>query len=871
MLKERYDPKTIEPKWQRFWEERRLFEVIEDSARPKFYSLEMFPYPSGRIHMGHVRVYAIGDVLARFKRMKGYSVLHPMGWDAFGLPAENAAIQKGIHPARWTEANIAFMKDQLKKMGLSYDWRREVTTCEPNYYRWNQWFFLKMYDRGLAYRKSASVNWCPQDQTVLANEQVIDGRCWRCDAQVIQRELQQWFFRITAYAEQLLADCDRLKQWPERVLAMQRNWIGKSTGAQIHFPLEKGGNLSIFTTRPDTLFGVSFLSLAPEHPAIAQLIGGTAHEGTVNAFINRLKRQDKTIDTLLHQQKEGIFTGAYAHHPFTSERIPIWIANFVLMEYGTGAVMGVPAHDQRDFEFAKKYGLPIRVVIQNPEGTLHAETMESAYLLEAGRLVHSGRFDGLEPAAAKGEIAKTAEREGLGIQKVQYRLRDWLISRQRYWGTPIPILYCERCGMVPVPEADLPVVLPQDVPFTGKGQSPLLENKAFLSAACPGCGGSARRETDTMDTFVDSSWYFLRYTAPEEDRRPIDPDAARYFMPVDQYIGGISHAVLHLLYARFFTKVIRDLGLIGIDEPFESLLTQGMVTKESYRCPLHGYLFPEQVRKGLCELCLAESHTQTPVEVGRTEKMSKSKKNVIDPDALIDRYGADTARLFSLFAAPPEKDLEWSESGVEGAYRFLERVWRLALELAETLRPVRERPTRITPSPVLKALRRKVHQTIARVTEDVGQEFHFNTAIASLMELVNALYGAREKVDLTSDETQIVFKEAMEALILLLSPFSPHIAEELWEEIGNTPSILEASWPLFDAAAAREEEIEVVIQVNGKLRGRLLCRSGLQDEELKSLALSDAHIRQFIADRPVLKVIVVQGKLVNIVVAPSPS
>ncbi|HET6369586.1 MAG TPA: leucine--tRNA ligase [Nitrospiria bacterium] len=880
MSKERYDPKPIESKWQRRWEERRLFKTREDPSLPKFYCLEMFPYPSGRIHMGHVRVYAIGDVIARFKRMKGENVLHPMGWDAFGLPAENAAIQKGIHPARWTHDNIAFMKGQLNKMGLSYDWEREITTCSPDYYRWNQWFFLKMHERGLAYRKSASVNWCPEDRTVLANEQVIVGRCWRCGSEVIQKELPQWFFRITDYAEQLLADCDKLTGWPERVLTMQRNWIGKSTGCEVRFPLiDRPGELTIFTTRPDTLFGVTFMSLAPEHPQLSALIAGRPEEKNVRTFVDRIKRQDKTVQTLLTQEKEGIFTGAHARNPLTGESVPIWVANFVLMEYGTGAVMAVPAHDQRDFEFAKKYGVPIRVVIQNPEGSLNPGTMEGAYVDEAGKLVDSGRFSGLTPLDAQEAIARAVEEEGLGKRKVQYRLRDWLISRQRYWGTPIPMIYCERCGIVPVPEADLPVILPEDVPFTGQGGSPLLENRAFLSVKCSKCNGPGRRETDTMDTFVDSSWYFLRYTSPHRDDRPLDSIAADYFMPVDQYIGGIEHAVLHLLYARFFTKVVRDMGLIRADEPFRSLLTQGMVIKESYRCPIHGYLFPEQVLKdggqgtaSLCAICRNETSVNTAVEPGRTEKMSKSKKNVVDPDDLIDRYGADTARLFSLFAAPPEKDLEWSDAGVEGSYRFLDRVWRLVLDLEAPLRSSRAgsipSPAPGTgSSPELVSLRRKVHQTIARVTHDLDRDFHFNTAIASLMELVNHLYLVREKADPSASPESIgVYREAVETLLLLLSPFSPHIAEELWERLGHPSVIAEAAWPSFDPEAAREEEVEVVIQVNGKVRGRITCPTGLSDEELKSRALSDPRVLQHIGERPIRKLIVVKGKLVSVVV-----
>lgn len=920
MSQDRYDPKTIEPKWQRHWEQQRYYTASDYLSRPKFYCLEMFPYPSGRIHMGHVRVYAIGDVIARFKTMKGFNVLHPMGWDAFGLPAENAAIERGRHPSRWTQDNIAFMKEQLKKMGLSYDWDREITTCRPEYYRWNQWFFLKMYEKGLAYRKNSFVNWCPNCETVLANEQVIDGRCWRCDTRVSQKELPQWFFRITDYAEQLLSDCDKLQHWPERVLAMQRNWIGKSIGCEARFPLDdRSGEITIFTTRPDTLFGVTFMSLAPEHPILPTLLAGSPQKDKVHSFVEQHRHHGKAAQTEQLQEKEGVFTGVYARHPFTGERIPIWVANFVLMEYGTGAVMAVPAHDQRDFEFAKKYNLPIRVVIQNPEGTLQAETMEAAYVVEEGELIASGDFNRLRPTDAQEAIAGALEVKGLGKKTIQYRLRDWGISRQRYWGTPIPMIYCKDCGLVPVPESDLPVILPEDIPFTGKGGSPLLEHKAFRDVFCPKCKGSAHRETDTMDTFVDSSWYFFRYTAPQKNNGALDPKAADYWMPVEQYIGGIEHAVLHLLYARFFTKVIRDLGLTRVDEPFDRLLTQGMVIKESYSCPHHGYLFPEQVEMGdkergpgargqgpekmnlenpkpetrpqasaslapdprppaprahvyLCKLCKEESGRITQAEIGRVEKMSKRKKNVVDPGFLIDHYGADTSRLFSLFAAPPEKDLEWSDAGVEGSYRFLERVWRLVLDFAEPLRSAKTESIPVSLPPHLAGIRRKVHQTIAKVTQDIEGDFHFNTAIAALMELVNHLYGARNKLTLTTaeatqeiQETKIVIKEAVETLVRLLSPFSPHIAEELWERLGNPPSIVQIPWPTFDPVAAQEEEIEVVVQVNGKLRGRLSSPIGLSDEVLKDRALEDPRIKHFIGDRPIKKLIVVKGKLVNIV------
>lgn len=831
-MEKTYQPKEIEARWQAYWRDHQTFKVVEDPIGPKFYCLEMFPYPSGRIHMGHVRVYAIGDVIARFKRMRGYQVLHPMGWDAFGLPAENAAIQKKVHPAVWTAQNIGYMRSQLQKMGLSYDWDREVTTCRPEYYRWNQWFFLKMYERGLAYRKMASVNWCPSCATVLANEQVIEGHCWRCDSVVIQKNLEQWFFRITAYAEELLSESDRLTGWPQRVLVMQKNWIGKSRGVEIAFPVaDRSEKLSIFTTRPDTLFGVTFMSIAAEHPLLPALIAGRPEEAAVRAFIEKVKGQDKTVRTALNQEKEGVFTGAHAVHPLTGERIPIWVANFVLMDYGTGIVMAVPAHDQRDFEFARKYHLPIRIVIQNPSGTL-AEPLTAAYTEEAGTLVNSGPFSGLPPLEAQSAIARSVEEKGLGREKIHYRLRDWGVSRQRYWGTPIPMLYCERCGVVPVPESDLPVALPEDVPFTGKGGSPLSESPSFLNTICPKCGGPARRETDTMDTFVDSSWYFLRYTSPHETSGPIHPKGAAHWMPVDQYIGGIEHAVLHLLYARFFTKVIRDLGLIKVGEPFAHLLTQGMVIKDG-------------------------------------AKMSKSKGNIVDPDQLIETFGADTSRLFSLFAAPPEKDLEWSDEGVQGAFRFLQRVWRMVQEFAASGRALREQIDLSEASPRVKQIRRMTHRTIKRVTEDIEKGFQFNTAIAALMEFYNALSRDPSAAPPSQEEEQkhrAAYTEALDHLVLLLSPFAPHLSESLWEVLGHSPSILDVSWPSYDPAWTEEEVVEVVVQVNGKVRSKFPAPANADEETLKERAVSDPKTQPWIEGRPIKKVIVVKGKLVNIVV-----
>lgn len=823
-MDERYNPKIVEERWQQHWAAHKTFKVTEDASRPKYYCLEMFPYPSGRIHMGHVRNYSIGDVVSRYKRMRGFNVLHPMGWDSFGLPAENAAIKHGIHPSQWTLENIAFMRDkQLKRMGLSYDWDREVTTCLEDYYRWNQWFFLKMYEKGLAYKKRSYVNWCPSCNTVLANEQVEDGNCWRCSSVVTFRELEQWFFRITAYAEELLASTDKLPGWPERVLTMQRNWIGKSTGVEVDFTVEGSGEkLTIFTTRPDTLYGVTFMSIAPEHPMVEALIKGKRQADAVRAFCQRIMGEDKAARTDENQEKEGIFTGAYAVNPLNNETVPVWVGNFVLMDYGTGAIMSVPAHDQRDFEFAKKYQLPIRVVIQNADRDLDAATMQQAYVGE-GSMVNSRPFDGTLNVQGKEKVAEYVEQEGFGKRTVNWRLRDWGISRQRYWGTPIPIIYCERCGTVPVPEKDLPVILPTNVELTGKGRSPLAESPSFRDTTCPQCGGSARRETDTMDTFVDSSWYFLRYCSPKHAEAPFDKKAAGYWMSVDQYIGGIEHAVLHLLYARFFTKVIRDLGLFDGDEPFQNLLTQGMVIKDG-------------------------------------AKMSKSKGNVVDPDFIISKYGADTARLFSLFAAPPERDLEWNDQGVDGAYRFLHRVWAVVYKYHGQIRSVRPAGSEAAGDP----LYRKTHLTIKKVTEDIEREFHFNTAIAALMEMVNELYEFTAQG--VSGEKLPVLRFAIEALILLIAPFAPHVAEELWESLGNTTSIANRAWPSFDAGALVATEVTVVVQVNGKVRSKLTLPAGRSDKDIEAAALAEGKIREHLAGKTPKKVIVVQGKLVNIVV-----
>jgi leucyl-tRNA synthetase len=823
-VEEKYNPQKVEEKWQRIWEDGKKFKVTEDKGRKKYYLLEMFPYPSGRIHMGHVRNYSIGDVLARFKRMRGFNVLHPMGWDAFGMPAENAAIQNKSHPAKWTYENIAYMRGQLKKMGLSYDWDREIATCDVDYYKWEQLIFLQMFKEGLAYKKTSFVNWCPKCETVLANEQVEDGCCWRCDNVVEQKELDQWFFRITKYAEELLDHTDKLPGWPERVLTMQRNWIGKSCGCEIDFPVEGHKSaIKVFTTRQDTLYGATFMSLAPEHPLAMELTTDENRE-KVGEFIEKVKRTDKAIRTAEDFEKEGVFTGSYCINPVTGIRMPVYLANFVLTDYGTGAVMAVPTHDQRDFEFSRKYDLPLQVVIQ-PEGeNLDHATMKEAFT-EEGIMVNSGQFDGLKSGEAKEKIAEFLEKKGIGAKTVNFRLRDWGISRQRYWGNPIPIIYCEVCGVVPVPENDLPVVLPKDATFSGEGGNPLAKIPSFVNVSCPLCGMMARRETDTTDTFVQSSWYFLRYCCPDYVAGPLHKTETEYWMPVDQYIGGIEHAVLHLLYARFFTKVLRDLGYVDVCEPFANLLTQGMVIKDG-------------------------------------AKMSKSKGNVVDPNALIDAYGADTARLFSLFAAPPEKDLDWSDQGVDGSFRFLNRIWKLVYESAPFITgagPVN--PDSLTEDG--KKLRRAVHKTIGKVTEDIEERFHFNTAIAAVMELVNAINSFEPK---NHPSNAPILKEAVESVILLLAPFVPHVSEELWESLGHGGGIEADGWPAYDPAAAVEDELLIVVQVNGKLRGKVTVPASASEEEVKSAALGDDKVMSFTEGKSLKKIIYVPGKLVNIVV-----
>jgi leucyl-tRNA synthetase len=858
----RYDPQVVENKWQKIWEEGGLFRTTKNPGQQKYYVLEMFPYPSGKIHMGHVRNYSIGDVVARYKKMVGCNVIHPMGWDAFGMPAENAAIQHGVHPAKWTYDNIAAMKSQLQRMGFSYDWDREVTTCDPSYYLWEQWLFLKMYEQGLAYQKTSFVNWCERCQTVLANEQVEAGQCWRCGEEVMQKEMQGWFFKITAYTEELLEYCDRLPGWPERVITMQKNWIGRSVGAIIHFPLGEGnGYIPVFTTRQDTVYGATFMTLAPEHPLTLELSRGTPQEKEVLDFVERIKKQDRIKRTSDDYEKEGLFIGAYCQNPVTGWKMPIFAGNFVLMEYGTGAVMAVPTHDQRDFYFAKKFNLPLVVVIQ-PEGgpSPEADTMTEAFT-EDGVLVNSGPFSGMTSEQAREAIARYLEEKDLGQKAIHFRLRDWGISRQRYWGAPIPIIYCPECGTVPVPEKDLPVVLPHDVKITGLGTSPLAQSPGFVNTPCPRCGRSGKRETDTMDTFVESSWYFERFCSPREDTAMFDREQVKYWMPVDQYIGGIEHAILHLLYSRFYTRVLRDFGLVDFPEPFTNLLTQGMVVKETHFCSRDGFLFPDEVGGDLtCKKC------GSAVVVGRTEKMSKSKKNVVEPDALVQKYGADTVRLFCLFASPPEKDLEWSEQGVEGAFRFLNRIWRLVEDWAEPLKNAGWPENEGNLPEDLRALRRKTHATIKKVTEDVENRFHFNTAISAVMELVNLVYQVEEKRKESDPTTLTVMREAVEAVVVLLSPFVPHVCEELWEALGHSGSVANVPWPRYDEETIREEEVLMVIQVNGKLRSRITVRARASEEEIREAVFHNQRIQEILEGLEVKKFILVPGKLVNLVV-----
>ncbi len=848
-----YKPQSIEQKWQDRWRSERTFEVTEDPAKPKFYCLEMFAYPSGHAHVGHVRNYMIGDVVARMKRMRGFNVLHPFGWDAFGLPAENAAIKNGTHPEKWTLENIAHMKGQLQRLGISYAWEREIATCLPEYYRWNQWLFVKMLERDLAYRRRSNVNWCPSCQTVLANEQVIDGACWRCGTQVEIRELVQWFFRITTYADELLEGIDRLPEWPDKVLTMQRNWIGRSEGARVTFPLvpspadpaEGASSIDVFTTRIDTIYGATFLILAPEHPLVQQWVQSS--EG--DSFRDNLKRfqaQDRTARLTGEVEKEGFPTGRSVINPFTKQPVPVWVANFVLVEYGTGAVMGVPAHDQRDFEFARKYGLPVTVVVQPDGERLSGETLQEAYN-GPGTLVNSGEFDGLTADVAITRMAEHAEAQKIGERTVQFRLKDWGISRQRYWGTPIPVVYCDKCGMVPVPPDDLPVKLPEIANFSGRGDSPLAQIPEFVNTTCPDCDGPARRETDTMDTFVDSSWYFYRFCDPTNTDMPFDPEKVGYWGPVDFYSGGVEHAILHLIYSRFFSRVFRDLGMTAIDEPFTRLLTQGMVLNAG-------------------------------------QVMSKSKGNVVDPDDMIAKFGADALRLYVMFVAPPEKEIEWTDAGLEGSWRFLARVWRIVDQLCETVGGQGiPGPGELPLTDAERALRRKTHETIRRVTLDLDPRVHLNTAVSALMELVNELYaycGRSECVPLgrslddeadlqVSPGTVSVLKEAIEALVLMLSPFAPHMAEELWESLGHAGGVTAAGWPQYQEEVARASEVTVPVQINGKVRGRLTVAADIAEEELRQLALSDPQMAKYLEGKTVRKVVIAGGasRLVSIVVS----
>ena len=819
---EKYVAQDIEKKWQTYWEESGVFKTEYDPSKEKYYVLEMFPYPSGNLHMGHVRNYSIGDVVARFKKMRGFNVLHPMGWDAFGMPAENAAIKNGVSPKDWTLDNIANMTRQQKELGLSYDWGREVATCKEDYYRWTQWIFQQFYKKGLAYKKEAKVNWCEHDHTVLANEQVIDGKCWRCDNDVVKKDLKQWFFKITDYADRLLDDLDTLDQWPDRVKAMQRNWIGRSEGAQFAFYVPKiDKSFEVYTTRVDTLFGVSYVVLAPEHPYVKELIQDASNKVELEAFIETLRNQSDIERTSTEAEKVGMFTGSYATHPITGKEVPIWIANYVLADYGTGAVMGVPAHDERDYAFAKKYNLPVNWVIQNTAQDLDFASLDTAFT-EDGILVNSGNFNGKTSEEARQALGDYFTEQGTGRKTVNFRLRDWLISRQRYWGCPIPVVYCEKCGEQLVPEDQLPVKLPEDVSFDGGAISPLATSESFLNTTCPKCGGPARRETDTMDTFIDSSWYFLRYTDARNDKEVFNKEIAKYWMNVDQYIGGIEHAILHLLYARFFVKVLHDIGLVEVDEPFKALLTQGMVLKEG-------------------------------------SKMSKSKGNVVSPEEIIAKYGADTARLFILFAAPVDRDLDWSDQGVEGSYRFLGRVWRII----DTYQQLGTSGHHDSLSKDETALRRELHRAIKKVTEDLDGKFNFNTAISTVMELVNAMYQFKDSHESVQSD---LAKELVEKLTLLLAPFVPHITEEIWHECGFEGSVHAASWPTYEESALVVDEVEVAVQVNGKVRDKLTVSVSLSKEELEAAAKALPRVQEFTEGKTVVKVIVVPKKLINIVV-----
>lgn len=827
MIQEKYAPHDIEAKWQKYWEENKTFKVEMDKDKPKSYVLEMFPYPSGNLHMGHVRNYSIGDVIARFRTMKGFNVLHPMGWDSFGMPAENAAIKHNIPPKKWTLENIANMTRQLKALGLSYDWDREVTTCKEDYYKWTQWFFELFYKRGLAVKKESAVNWCDTCNTVLANEQVIDGKCWRCDHEVVKKDLSQWFFKITDYADELLKDLDLLPGWPERVKTMQHNWIGRSEGLEFSFEIPAlNDTVAVYTTRPDTAYGVTFMALAAEHPLIKKICENNPKADEINAFCERVRNQSEIERTSSESEKEGVFTGVYCINPFTGRKVEIWVTNYVLYDYGTGAVMGVPTGDQRDWMFADKYGIEKIVTICPVGKELKLEEMTCAYEEKEGMLVNSGEFTGMEMHKAMSAIMDKAEAEGFGKRRVNYRLRDWLISRQRYWGAPIPIIYCPHCGEVLVPEDQLPVRLPEDVSFTAGAKSPLATSEEFVHCKCPKCGADATRETDTMDTFLCSSWYYLRYTDAHNDKLPFDKELNNYWGPVDQYIGGIEHAILHLLYSRFFVKVLRDAGLVDYDEPFSNLLTQGMVIKDG-------------------------------------AKMSKSLGNVVSPEEILSKYGADTARLFILFAAPPERELEWSDQGVEGSFRFLNRIWRIVQAFEAVLAQKVTEYDHSNLNEADKDLRRVLHSSIKKVTNDIETRFNFNTAISTMMELVNALYAYKEAA---KEPNAGLIYEAISDLIKMMSPFVPHITEELWRgAIDANSSVHEQSWPECDEEALKVDNVEIVLQVNGKVRGRLTVPAEVTKEELEKIAMADANVQAHIGDATVRKVICVPGRLVNIV------
>lgn len=821
-MDEKYVPQDIEPKWQAYWEQHKTFKTEYDKEKEKYYVLEMFPYPSGNLHMGHVRNYSIGDVVARFKKMKGFNVLHPMGWDAFGMPAENAAIKHNIAPETWTLENIANMKRQQKALGLSYDWDREEATCKEDYYKWTQWFFEQFYKKGLAYRKEAKVNWCDHCHTVLANEQVIDGLCWRCDNKVVKRDLKQWFLNITSYADRLLSDLDTLDHWPERVKTMQKNWIGRSEGTEFSFEIpEINERVGVYTTRVDTVFGVSYVVLAPEHPFVAQLIKGKPDEAKLQAFVERMRNLNELDRTSTDVEKEGLFTGAYAKHPLTGAEVPIWIANYVLVDYGTGAVMGVPAHDERDWVFAKKYNLPITLVVQNEANDLELSEMSTANH-DDGILVNSGDFSGLSSADARDAISAHFAEIEIGGKRVNYRLRDWLISRQRYWGVPIPIIYCDDCGEQLVPEEELPVLLPKDVTFDAGSISPLATSETFVNTTCPKCGKPAHREIDTMDTFIDSSWYFLRYTDAHNDKEAFNKVIGDYWMNVDQYIGGIEHAILHLLYSRFFIKVLHDLGLMEANEPFKGLLTQGMVLKDG-------------------------------------GKMSKSKGNVVSPEEIVKKYGADTARLFILFASPVDRDLDWSDQGVEGSYRFLNRVWRI-VDSYQTMAAANYKGETTKEE---NDLRRELHRAIKKVSDDLDGKFNFNTAISTIMELVNAMYQYKDKNSTINADLAI---ELTKNLIILLSPFTPHITEELWVQCGFEGTTYEHAWPVCDESALTVAELELAVQVNGKVRDKITVAVNADTAVLEEQSLALPRVKEFIEGKTIVKIIVIPNKIVNIVV-----